>query len=91
MVDINPTAPGFHGVPEMLGLLDLKGGKIVEFPTVLAVRLFGASKMKTVKTIVGTVKLLSHLAILRFFGKTESIKPSLTTSGLAPASKPLIK
>ena len=91
MVDINPTAPGFHGVPEMLGLLDLKGGKIVEFPTVLAVRLFGASKMKTVKTIVGTVKLLSHLAILRFFGKTESIKPSLTTSGLTPASKPLIK
>ena len=91
MVDINPTAPGFHGVPEMLGLLDLKGGKIVEFPTVLAVRLFGASKMKTVKTIVGTVKLLSHLAILRFFGKTESIKPSLTTSGMTPASKPLIK
>ena len=54
MVDINPTEPGFHGVAEMLGLLDLKGGKIVEFPTVLAVRLFGVSKMKTVKTIVGT-------------------------------------
>ncbi|MBK9527556.1 MAG: glycosyltransferase [Acidobacteria bacterium] len=41
MVDIEPQESGFHGVPEMLGLLDLKGGKIVEYPTVLAVRLFG--------------------------------------------------
>ena len=89
MLNINPTAPGFHGVPEMLGLLDLEGGKIVEFPTVLAVRLFGASKMKTVKTIAGTIKLLSRLTILRLFGKSNSIKPSLTTAGLTAVSKEL--
>jgi polysaccharide deacetylase family protein (PEP-CTERM system associated) len=82
MIDIEPQETGFHGVPEMLGLLDLKGGKIVEFPTVLAVRLFGASKMKTAKTIVGTVKLLSRLAKMRFFGKSNSIQPSLTPAGL---------
>lgn len=90
MANINPTAPGFHGVPEMLGLLDLDGGKIIEFPTVLAVRLFGASKMKTLKTIVGTVKLLSRLTMLRMFGKSTPIRPSLTTTGLAVASKDLV-
>ncbi len=86
MVNINPTAPGFHGVPEMLGLLDLEGGKIVEFPTVLAVRLFGVSKMNTLKTVVGTVKLLSHLAMLRMFGKSRAIQPSLSPAELTPAS-----
>ncbi|MBK9216925.1 MAG: glycosyltransferase [Chloracidobacterium sp.] len=91
MVNVNPTAPGFHGVPEMLGLLDLEGGKIVEFPTVLAVRLFGASKMNTLKTIVGTVKLLSRLAMLRIFGKSASIEPSLTPAELSPASDKLRK
>lgn len=80
MLDLDPTAPGFHGVAEMLGLLDLKGGKIVEFPTVLAVRLFGASKMKTIKTIGGHVKLMSRLAMMRFFGKTAPIQTSLTPS-----------
>lgn len=87
MVNINPTAPGFHGVPEMLGLLDLEGGKIVEFPTVLAVRLFGASKMNTLKTIVGTLKLLSHLAMLRFFGKSAPIKTALTSTTLTAVSE----
>lgn len=82
MIDIEPQETGFHGVPEMLGLLDLKGGKIVEYPTVLAVRLFGASKMKTAKTIVGTVKLLSRLTKMRFFGKSTSIQTSLTPAGL---------
>ena len=91
MVNINPTAPGFHGVPEMLGLLDLEGGKIVEFPTVLAVRLFGASKMNTLKTVVGTLKLLSHLAAMRVFGKNSSIEPSLTPATLTTVSKDLQK
>lgn len=89
MADIEPRELGFHGVPEMLGLLDLKGGTIVEYPTVLAVRLFGASKMKTAKTIVGTVKLMSRLAKLRFFGKSAAIQPSLTPAGLTTAPKDL--
>lgn len=87
MLDIEPQEPGFHGVPEMLGLLDLKGGKIVEYPTILAVRLFGASKMKTAKTIVGTLKLISRLAKMRIFGKPTPIESSLTTERLQAASK----
>lgn len=87
MLDIEPREPGFHGVPEMLGLLDLKGGKIVEYPTILAVRLFGVSKMKTAKTIVGTVKLISRLAKMRLFGNSASIQPSLTSKRLETASK----
>jgi hypothetical protein len=71
----------------MLGLLDLKGGKIVEFPTVLAVRLFGASKMKTVKTIMGTLKLITRLAALRLSGKFAPIEPSLTPTNLALPAK----
>ena len=51
--DIELNESGFLGVAEMLGRLDLSGGKIVEFPAVLEVRLFGISKMKTAKTIVG--------------------------------------
>jgi hypothetical protein len=89
MIDIEPQETGFHGVPEMLGLLDLKGGKIVEYPTVLAVRLFGASKMKTLKTIGGTIKLMSRLTKLRFFGKSTPIQTSLTPAGLTTAPKDL--
>lgn len=91
MMDIEPTAPGFHGVPEMLGLLDLKGGKIVEFPTVLAVRLFGASKMKTAKTIAGTIKLLARLAIMRM-GRTPQVAEStMPAIRLTPAAKDAAK
>ena len=90
MLDLDPTAPGFHGVAEMLGLLDLKGGKIVEFPTVLAVRLFGSSKMKTAKTILGHVKLMSRLALMRLTDrKAHSTK--VRVGDLAVAGKELRK
>ncbi|MBC7797788.1 MAG: glycosyltransferase, partial [Pyrinomonadaceae bacterium] len=49
---------GFVGVTELLGKLDLQGAKITEHATVLEVRLFGFSKMKTARTIVGHLKLL---------------------------------
>ena len=61
MVDTELRERGFLGIAEMLGRLDLRGGKIVEFPAVLEVRLFGISKMKTAKTVVGHLKLLLHL------------------------------
>ncbi|HEV7644405.1 MAG TPA: glycosyltransferase [Pyrinomonadaceae bacterium] len=57
---------GFLGVAEMLGKLDLSGGKIAEYPAVLEVRLFGFSKMKTARTILGHLKLLSYLLRLRW-------------------------
>jgi polysaccharide deacetylase family protein (PEP-CTERM system associated) len=84
-IELNES--GFLGVAEMLGRLDLSGGKIVEFPAVLEVRLFGISKMKTAKTIVGHLKLLSRLIKMRMFRKSEVIRPSLAEETLETASQ----
>jgi glycosyltransferase involved in cell wall biosynthesis len=59
---------GFLGVAEMLGKLDLGGARIMEYPSTLEVRLFGESKMKVGRTIVGHLKLMSRLARLRLSG-----------------------
>ena len=64
---------GFLGVAEMLGRLDLSGGKIVEHPSVLEVRLFGFSKMKTLRTIFGHLKLLSNLLKIRFNSRKNAL------------------
>ncbi len=76
-VDTELSENGFLGVAEMLGRLDLAGGNIVEFPAVLEVRLFGISKMKTAKTVVGHLKLLSRLARIRWFRNSKPIETSL--------------
>jgi polysaccharide deacetylase family protein (PEP-CTERM system associated) len=77
VIDLPIEEKGFLGVAEMLGRLDLAGGKIVEYPAVLEVRLFGFSKMKTARTIFGHLKLLSKLGKQRFLGKKPTIKPLL--------------
>jgi hypothetical protein len=56
---------GFLGIAEMTGRLDLQGSRIVEHPATLEVRLFGHSKMKTLKTIAGHLGLLSRLLSMR--------------------------
>jgi hypothetical protein len=61
----------------MLGKLDLSGGNIIEYPTVLEVRLFGISKMKTARTIFGHLGLLTELSKFRWFRKNSPIKSSL--------------
>ena len=83
-VDLPIREKGFLGVAEMLGRVDLNGGKIIEFPAVLEVRLFGFSKMKTARTIFGHLKLLSNLAKMRVFGKSETITTSLPKENLKP-------
>jgi len=87
VIDLPIEEKGFLGVAEMLGRLDLQGGKIVEFPTVLEVRLFGFSKMKTARTIFGHLKLLSKLSKMRFFGKQPEIRTSLQKENLEVISK----
>jgi hypothetical protein len=62
VADLQVTESGFLGVAEMLGRLDLRGGHIVECPAVLEVRLLGRSKMKTLRTIAGHLRLLLRLA-----------------------------
>ncbi len=87
VVDLPIEEKGFLGVAEMLGRLDLNGGKIVEYPAVLEVRLFGFSKMKTARTIFGHLRLLSQLSKSRLFGKSELIKTSLPKEKLEIVSK----
>jgi len=62
---------GFLGVAEMLGRLDLGGGRIVECPALLEVRLLGRSKMKTLRTIAGHLRLLARLGFLRLTAKNR--------------------
>jgi polysaccharide deacetylase family protein (PEP-CTERM system associated) len=59
---------GFLGVAELLIRLKLAGGRVVEYPTTLASRLFGESKMKIVRTIVRHLGLIGELVRLRIRG-----------------------
>lgn len=52
---------GFLGVAETLVRLVRRGGVVVESPATLTTRLFGVSKMKTLRTIRGHLGLLSGL------------------------------
>ena len=55
----------FLGVTEMLCLLDIGGGRIVECPAVLEVRLLGRPHIKILRTMAGHLKLLLRIARLR--------------------------
>ena len=72
VADLNVKENGFLGVAEILGRLDLRGAKIVEHPAMLEVRLFGWSKMKVARTILGHLKLLSRLLAMRISGKEKT-------------------
>jgi polysaccharide deacetylase family protein (PEP-CTERM system associated) len=61
VINLEISQTGFLGVAELLGQLDLQGSKIVECPTTLEVRILGESKMKTARTIVGHLYLLTVL------------------------------
>ncbi|MEO8139042.1 MAG: glycosyltransferase [Gemmatimonadota bacterium] len=63
----------FLGIAELLGRLDLMGGRIVEFPTALQVRVLGHSKMKILGTIVGHLGLMTRLAWMRAFSGQRSL------------------
>ncbi len=66
VVDLPIREGGFLGVAEMLGLLDLRGARIVESPAVLEVRLLGRSKLKILRTAAGHLRLLARLAVARW-------------------------
>ena len=64
--DITLRNDGFVGIVEILSKLDTKGGRVVECPAVIEVRLLGHSKMKVLGTVVGHLKLLAQLAVERW-------------------------
>ncbi|MEZ6043513.1 MAG: glycosyltransferase [Planctomycetaceae bacterium] len=65
ILDLPLTENGFLGTAEMAAELTLRNRNIVEHPAVLEVRLFGASKMKTLRTICSHLKLLKRVTIRR--------------------------
>lgn len=85
MMDLRGEERGFLGVAEMLGELDLAGGKIVEHPAVLEVRLFGQSKMKVLKTIGGHLRLLCKLSARRVRARVNA-RHSSETLTIEPSS-----
>ncbi|HKB40211.1 MAG TPA: glycosyltransferase, partial [Gemmataceae bacterium] len=83
VVGLNVRETGFLGVAEILGKLDLKGSRIVEFPAVLEVRMLGRSKMKTLRTILGHLRLMNRLLWLRLLRRGA---PPLSPQGSAPVA-----
>ena len=55
--------PRFLGTAEWLVRVLRRGGRVVEHPCVLEARLFGVSKMKTLRTIGGHLRLLAAVAV----------------------------
>jgi polysaccharide deacetylase family protein (PEP-CTERM system associated) len=53
----------FRGIIELLAMADIHGLTIKEYPTTLQCRIYGHSKMKIFKSIVGHLKLLFEIAI----------------------------
>jgi polysaccharide deacetylase family protein (PEP-CTERM system associated) len=66
---------GFLGVAEVIIRLRLRGGRIVEYPTILESRLFGESKMKIIRTILSHLGLLRELFVLRLRGGGAAMGP----------------
>jgi len=63
IVDLPLHENGFLGTAELAAQLSLHGRMIVEHPATLEVRLFGFSKMKTVRTIFSHLRLLSKVLV----------------------------
>ncbi|HEX4802971.1 MAG TPA: glycosyltransferase family 2 protein, partial [Myxococcaceae bacterium] len=65
VVDLQLKEFGYLGVAETLGILDLQGARILEFPATLRVRILGYSKMKVARTIFGHLKNLWRMRQMR--------------------------
>ncbi len=85
VADMELDEGGFLGVAEMLARLLLAGGSVVEYPTVLEVRLLGLSKMKAARGVIGHLGLLRRMLALRI--RRRLLGPpgaKSATAGLAP-------
>jgi len=90
VVNLEIKRQGYLGIAEMLGLLDLQGSKVVEFPATLEVRMLGRSKMKTLRTIIGHLRLMARLLNVRLqqWSKTNEQPPASNSPLPLPAVKP---
>jgi polysaccharide deacetylase family protein (PEP-CTERM system associated) len=88
VADLQLEEGGFLGVAELLGRLDLGGRKVVEHPATLEVRLFGRSKMKLARTVVGHLRLLSKLLAARVVSRGQDCAASQFVTAPAPEPQP---
>ena len=72
ILDLPLKEDGFLGTAELAAQLVLNKRPIVEYPATLEVRLFGLSKMKTVKAILSHLRLLARIASSRVLGGSYS-------------------
>jgi glycosyltransferase involved in cell wall biosynthesis len=86
VVNLPLRESGFLGVAELLALLDFNGSTVAEYPTTLAGRACGQSKMKIVRTIVGHLRLLVRLLGARLSGSNGS-RSALETGLVGLASQ----
>ncbi|HET9481971.1 MAG TPA: DUF3473 domain-containing protein [Candidatus Polarisedimenticolia bacterium] len=77
IVGLDVSEGGFLGIAQLIGKLELRGGRIVEYPTTLNVRLLGQSKMKVARTILGHLRLLVTLGLQRLAGRRTAAAPAL--------------
>ncbi|HEX6107009.1 MAG TPA: DUF3473 domain-containing protein [Gemmatimonadales bacterium] len=75
VVDITLREPGFLGIAELVGEMDLHGRGVVEHPATLEVRLLGRSKMKIARTVVGHLGLLARLGWRRMTRPASAPRP----------------
>ncbi len=81
--DLTLQEDGFLGTAELVGRLSQAGGQIVEHPATLEVRIFGESKMKTCRTIVGHLRLIARLLSERQPGRPQTTPTTVTTTEAA--------
>ena len=74
IIDLPLVENGFLGTAELAAQLSLHGRKIVEHPATLEVRLFGFSKMMTVRTILAHLRLLSKVVARKLTGSHGALK-----------------
>ena len=74
IIDLPLVENGFLGPAELAAQLSLHGRKIVEHPATLEVRLFGFSKMMTVRTILAHLRLLSKVVARKLSGSHGALK-----------------
>ena len=84
VADVPLSRPGFIGVAELLGRLDLGGSRIIEYPTTLEVRILGRSKMKIVKTMAGHIRLIFELIGIRLFHRKDVVGTDTRAIASAP-------
>jgi polysaccharide deacetylase family protein (PEP-CTERM system associated) len=73
VLELDLRDPGYLGIVELVGKLDLAGRTVVEYPTRLEARLLGRSKMKIARNVLRHFGQLTRFAALRF--RSDSAAP----------------